>query len=112
MSAVNNTTLVGRVVRKQEFDKDKGTSVLITLAVNRPNAKEGQQQADFIECQGFINKDKPTKMYDYVHEKDLISIDGEIHSYKDKNNYTQTSINIQGIGFLEKYKKNETSETK
>lgn len=54
MSVVNEFHVIGRVVRKQEFAKDKGTSVLITLAMDRPGAKEGAQQADFAEFQGFL----------------------------------------------------------
>lgn len=108
MSVLNEFHVIGRVVRKQEFAKDKGTSVLITLAMDRPGAKEGAQQADFAEFQGFIRNDKPTKLYDYVHEKDLIAVDGEIHSYKDKDNHSQISLAINHIGFLEKYKNKQT----
>lgn len=49
---MNKVILVGRLVRDAELQQTpSGTSVArFTVAVNRRFAKEGQQQADFINC--------------------------------------------------------------
>ena len=49
---INNVVLVGRLTAEPELKKTQnGTSVCIfTLAVNRDFSKEGQQEADFIQC--------------------------------------------------------------
>lgn len=49
---MNKVILMGRLTREPEMRQTpQGTSVTrFTLAVNRRYAKEGQQQADFINC--------------------------------------------------------------
>lgn len=107
MTAVNSLHLIGRVVREpQVFPRDNGAkSVLFTLAVNsgRKDAN-GQDVADFIEVSGYVSGTNPTRIYDYVHAKDLVAVECRVQSYKDKDNHTQVSFPIRNIEFLAKYK--------
>lgn len=112
MSAVNNVQLIGRVVREpQVFPRNNGgKSVLFTLAVNSGRKDQnGQDIADFIEVSGYVSGTKPTRIYDYVHAKDLVAVQCRVQSYKDKDNHTQISFPIRNIEFLAKYKGNKTT---
>ena len=50
---INRAIIVGRITKDLELRKTQnGTSVVsFTLAVNRSIKKEGQPEADFINCQ-------------------------------------------------------------
>ena len=112
MSAVNNVQLIGRVVREPQVfpRKNGGKSVLFTLAVNSGRKDQnGQDLADFIEVSGYVSGTNPTRIYDYVHAKDLVAVQCRVQSYKDKNGYTQISFPIRNIEFLAKYKGNKTA---
>lgn len=109
MSATNSFELVGRVVREpQVFPRNNGAkSVLFTVAVNSGRKDQnGQDIADFVEVSGYVAAKNGTKVYDYVHAKDLLGVQGHLHSYKDKNNHTQIAFQIDNIEFLSKYKGN------
>lgn len=110
MSATNSFELVGRVVREpQVFPRNNGAkSVLFTVAVNSGRKDQnGQDIADFVEVSGYVATNNGTKVYDYVHAKDLLGVQGHLHSYKDKNNHTQIAFQIDNIEFLSKYKGND-----
>lgn len=105
MSAFNDLTLIGRVVREPKtFAHEKGTSVIFDLAVERPDGKT----VDWLTCSGFISLEHPTKVYDYIHKGTQIVVKGEVHSYKDKNNYTQMQLSVSRIGLLGGSKGNAT----
>lgn len=109
MSAFNDLTLIGRVVREPKtFAHEKGTSVIFDLAVGRPDGKT----VDWLTCSGFISLEHPTKVYDYIHKGTQIVVKGEVHSYKDKNNYTQMQLSVSRIGLLGSSKNNnDTAKT-
>ena len=108
MSAFNDLTLIGRVVREPKtFAHEKGTSVIFDLAVERPDGKT----VDWLTCSGFISLEHPTKVYDYIHKGTQIVVKGEVHSYKDKNNYTQMQLSVSRIGLLGNSKNNAAQTT-
>ena len=84
---INRCVLVGRIVRDPELRKtNTGTSVInFTLAVNRRFAKDGEQQADFINCQAW--RQSADFMANYVKQGALLGVEGRIQTrnYKDQS---------------------------
>lgn len=78
---MNNVNLVGRLVKDVKFHiSDKGTNVgYFTVAINRPFAKEGQQEADFVNCVAF-NK-TALNLNEYCKKGSLISLNGKVQSF-------------------------------
>lgn len=87
---INRVVLVGRITRDPELRKTNiGTSVVsFTLAVNRRFAKEGEQQADFINCQAW--RQSADFMANYVKQGALLGVEGRIQTrnYKDQSDRT------------------------
>ena len=87
---INNVTLVGRITKDPTLNKtNSGTSVVsFTLAVNRKFAKEGEQKADFINCQAWSKTAE--FMGNYVKQGALLGVEGRIQtrSYKDAQEKT------------------------
>ncbi len=86
-SMINRVILVGRVTKDPVLRKTpNGTSVVsFTLAVNRNIKKEGQPEADFINCVAW-NKTADF-MAQYVRKGALLGVEGRIQTrnYDDKN---------------------------
>lgn len=84
---INRVILVGRVTKDPVLRKTpNGTSVVsFTLAVNRNIKKEGQPEADFINCVAW-NKTADF-MAQYVRKGALLGVEGRIQTrnYDDKN---------------------------
>ena len=87
---INRVVLVGRITRDPELRKtNTGTSVVsFTLAVNRRFAKDGEQQADFINCQAW--RQSADFMANYVKQGALLGVEGRIQTrnYKDQSDRT------------------------
>ena len=87
---INHVVLVGRITRDPELRKtNTGTSVIsFTLAVNRRFAKDGEQQADFINCQAW--RQSADFMANYVKQGALLGVEGRIQTrnYKDQSDRT------------------------
>lgn len=87
---INRVVLVGRITRDPELRKtNTGTSVVsFTLAVNRRFPKEGEQQADFINCIAWMQS--ADFMSNYVKQGALLGVEGRIQTrnYKDRSDRT------------------------
>jgi single-strand DNA-binding protein len=87
---LNRVCLIGRITRDPELRKtNTGISVVsFILAVNRRFAKEGEQQADFINCQAW--RQSADFMANYVKQGALLGVEGRIQTrnYKDRSDRT------------------------
>lgn len=87
---MNRVCLIGRITRDPELRKtNTGISVVsFTLAVNRRFAKEGEQQADFINCIAW--RQSADFMANYVKQGALLGVEGRIQTrnYKDRSDRT------------------------
>ena len=90
MIILNRVCLIGRITRDPELRKtNTGISVVsFTLAVNRRFLKEGEQQADFINCQAW--RQSADFMANYVKQGALLGVEGRIQTrnYKDRSDRT------------------------
>lgn len=100
---MNSLNLVGRLTKDVDVTvSENGTNVgKFIVAVNRPFAKEGKQQADFITCVAFgkvaLNLSK------YCGKGSQISLEGKVQSFSyDKNGETKFGMNVvaNNIQFL------------
>lgn len=102
---VNNVVLIGRITKDLELrTTTTGNSVLsFTLAVNRDFVKDGQQDADFIQCQAW-NKTAEL-MNEYLHKGSMIAVQGRlsVREYQDKNGDKKwsTEVVVNSVQFLE-----------
>ena len=107
---MNNVCLIRRLTKTPELRKTtSGTSVIsFTLAVNRRVKKDGQQEADFINCQAW--KGVADVLFKYTKKGSLIGIDGRIQtrSYDDKNGKRVyvTEVVVENLDLLEPKDKN------
>lgn len=98
----NVAVLLGRLTADPEIRTiPSGAEVMdFTIAVDRPLGKNGEKQADFIDCVAwrstatFINK--------YFHKGDMISVSGTIqtrsYEYEGKKRKA-TEIQVESAGF-------------
>lgn len=111
---INNVVLVGRLVAEPELKKTQnGTSVCIfTLAVNRDFSKEGQQEADFIQCVAW-NK-TADYLTQYLHKGYLVDLHGRIQTRSYDNSYGQkvyvTEVNVEKLHSLEPKKQQASAQ--
>ena len=77
---INRTVLVGRLTKDPELRRTaQGDAVAsFTLAVNRNFAKEGQQQADFINC--VVWRKSAENVERYCSKGSLVGVDGRIQT--------------------------------
>ena len=87
---MNRVCLIGRITKDPDLRKtNNGISVInFILAVNRRFPKEGEQQADFINCQAW--RQSADFMANYVKQGALLGVEGRIQTrnYKDQNDRT------------------------
>lgn len=102
---MNSVALVGRLTKDPELRKTaNGTSVCaFNLAVNRPYAKQGEQDADFISCVAWnLTAENLAK---YQHKGSLIGLEGKIQTRNYDNQQGQrvyvTEVIANNIQFLE-----------
>ena len=90
MIILNRVCLIGRITKDPDLRKtNNGISVInFILAVNRRFAKEGEQQADFINCQAW--RQSADFMANYVKQGALLGVEGRIQTrnYKDQSDRT------------------------
>lgn len=105
---MNKVILTGRLTREPETRYSQSAEPIaitrFTIAVNRKIKKDGEQDADFLNCVAFgKNAELISK---YVTKGKLIGIVGniKISNWTDNNNQKRTSTEIQvdEVEFLEK----------
>lgn len=108
---INRVVLVGRITKDPELRKTaSGVSVVaFTLAVNRRIKKEGQPDADFINCQAW--QGVADVLHKYTKKGSLIGVEGRIQtrSYDDKSgkHIYITEVVVDNLSLLEKKEKTE-----
>ena len=102
---INNSTLVGRLTKDPEIRQTQSGSqcVNFTLAVNRDSAKDGQQDADFIQC---VAWNKTAELIaQYLHKGSLAGIVGRIQTRSYENQQGSkvyvTEVFVQSVQFLD-----------
>jgi len=101
----NVVALVGRLTKDPDIRMAGETKVAsFTLAVNRPFKNDnGEQQADFIQCQAW--KNQAEFMEKYVVKGQLVAVQGSIRTRnydKDGQTIYVTEVNVDQIHSLEK----------
>lgn len=111
---MNKTILIGRLVREPELRyTQSGIAVAnFNLAVNRRFAKEGEQQADFIQC--VVWNKVAENVAKYLSKGSQVALEGRIQtsSYDDKDGVKRyrTEVVAENVEFLNTKKKEETNE--
>ena len=112
---INRTVLVGRLTRDPELRVSQNNVSVTTfnLAVNRPfTSKDGEQQADFINCVTF--RKQAENVNQYVKKGSLVGIDGRIQTRNYENKEGQrvyvTEVVCDSVQFLEPKAKNQGSQ--
>lgn len=103
---LNRVVLVGRLTKDPEFrTTQSGIDVAtFTLAVNRNfKSKNGEQQADFIDCVVF--RKQAENVNNYLNKGSLAGVDGRLQtrSYENKegNRVFVTEVVCDSVQFLE-----------
>lgn len=102
---MNKAILTGRITKDLELRETKlGTKVCeFTIATNRPVIRDGEKQADFINC--IVWNQQAENLCKYQKKGNLIAVFGEIRtdSYEvEGNKRYKTYILVNNIEFLEK----------
>jgi len=111
---MNKVILIGRLTRDPELKyTPNGVAVAnFNIAVNRPFAKEGEQQADFIN--GIAWRKQAENLANYQKKGNLIAIDGRIQVRNYENQEGKkvyvTEVVAENIQYLESKNKANTSE--
>lgn len=103
---INRVVLVGRLTKDPEFrTTPSGVDVAtFTLAVNRNfKSKNGEQQADFINCVVF--RKQAENVNNYLNKGSLAGVDGRLQSRSYENKEGQrvfvTEVVCDSVQFLE-----------
>ena len=112
---INRTVLVGRLTRDPELRVSQNNVSVTTfnLAVNRPfTSKDGEQQADFINCVTF--RKQAENVNQYVKKGSLVGIDGRIqtrnYENKDGQRVYVTEVVCDSVQFLEPKAQNKGAQ--
>ena len=112
---INRTVLVGRLTRDPELRVSQNNVSVTTfnLAVNRPfTSKDGEQQADFINCVTF--RKQAENVNQYVRKGSLVGIDGRIQTRNYENKEGQrvyvTEVVCDSVQFLEPKSQNQGTQ--
>lgn len=98
----NVAVLLGRLTAEPEIRTiPSGAEVMnFTIAVDRPLGKNGEKQADFIDCVAW--RSTATFIGKYFHKGDMISVSGTIqtrsYEYEGKKRKA-TEIQVESAGF-------------
>lgn len=111
---LNRTVLVGRLTKDPDFrTTPSGVEVAtFTLAVNRNfKSKDGEQQADFINCVVF--KKQAENVNRYLSKGSLAGVDGRLQSRNYENQEGRrvyvTEVICDSVQFLETKNNNQTN---
>lgn len=102
---INRVVLTGRLTREIELRRTQSGAAVasFTLAVDRSFKREGQPEADFINCVAW-NRSAET-MAQYLHKGSLIGVDGRIQTRNYDNQQGQrvyvTEVVCDSFTFLE-----------
>ena len=102
---INKCILIGRMTKSPELRRTaQGEAVTsFTLAVNRNYTKDGQQQADFINC--IVWRKLAENVERYCSKGSLVGVEGRIQTRSYENNQGQriyvTEIVCDSVQFLE-----------
>ena len=102
---INRVVLTGRLTRDIELRRTQSGAAVasFTLAVDRSFNREGQPEADFINCVAW-NRSAET-MAQYLHKGSLIGVDGRIQTRNYDNQQGQrvyvTEVVCDSFTFLE-----------
>ncbi|TOY90414.1 single-stranded DNA-binding protein [Staphylococcus pseudintermedius] len=111
---LNRTVLVGRLTKDPDFrTTPSGVEVAtFTLAVNRNfKSKDGEQQADFINCVVF--KKQAENVKNYLSKGSLAGVDGRLQSRSYENQEGRrvyvTEVICDSVQFLESKNNNQSN---
>lgn len=108
---MNRVILIGRVVRDLELRETKNSKVCeFTLATNRPVVRDGEKQADFINC--VVWNKQAENLCKYQGKGSLIAVEGELRvdTYEvEGNKRYKTYVLANGIEFLSKKEAKESN---
>lgn len=100
---MNQIVLLGRLTKDPELrHTQSGTAVAsFTLAVNRPSDKNGERNADFINCVAWKGAGETIAKYLTKGKQLCVSGNLQTRSYKDKdgNNRTAYEVNVRDFDF-------------
>lgn len=101
---MNKVVLVGRLTKDPEVKYSNNTAITrFTLAINRSFKKDGQQEADFINCVAF-NK-RAEAIANYVQKGHKLGVAGRIQTGSYTNQEGQriytTDVIVDEMEFLE-----------
>ena len=102
---LNNTVLIGRLTADPELRyTPSGVAVAtFTLAVDRPFAKEGQQQADFIPI--VVWQKQAENCANYIGKGRMVAVEGriQVRTYEDKQGQKRwaTEVIANNVRFLD-----------
>ncbi len=109
---MNNLTLSGRITKAPELRTiNDNPNVNFSLAVDREyKSKEGENQADFIDCVAF--GPQATYLSNYVKKGDYIELQGRIQTrtYVNKNNQ-KVKVTEAKVNQLKKISGSKTTES-
>lgn len=93
---INNVTLMGRLTAAPEL-KTTASGVLVTafcIAVDRRFQKDGDKQADFINCVAWRNTAEFITRY--FNKGDMIAVTGEIQTrkFQDKSGNNRVAVEV------------------
>lgn len=113
---INNTVLVGRMVRDAELRYTPSNQAVATfsLAVNRPfKSQNGEREADFINC--VIWRQQAENLANWAKKGALIGITGRIQTRNYENQQGQrvyvTEVVADNFQLLEFNKQNDQNHT-
>ena len=112
---INRVVLTGRLTRDLELRRTQsGTPVVsFTLAVDRNFRKDGQPEADFIQCVAWNRQAEA--MAQYLHRGSLIGIDGHLQTRNYENQQGQrvyvTEVMVDSFTFLETRDKSQPGQS-
>lgn len=91
---MNKVFLVGVITKDPELKSSSSGSLCgFSIAVNRPFAKEGSVDVDYINCVAFGKQAE--NLAQYTHKGDLIGVDGRLQQRQyTTNNVTVTTYDV------------------
>lgn len=102
---INRVVLTGRLTKDLELRQTQSgkSTVSFSLAVDRAFRKDGQPEADFIQCVAWNRQAEA--MAQYLHRGSLIGIDGRLQTRSYDNKQGQrvyvTEVMVDSFMFLE-----------
>lgn len=113
---MNRVILTGRITKELEvrYTSNNNAVVEFTIATNRPVTRDGEKQADFINCTVFGTQAE--NLQKYQGKGSLIAVDGEIRVDQWKNeqgeNRYKTYVLVSKVEYLGNKPKEEQAVEK